>query len=90
MGWWFFKLRKAPTIGIGMDGPIEVSPGKFATAREMTKNAVSPEECDEHLRVEAATNPELARVLEQHFGWKDGKPDGAVPVVQQIVDDAGK
>src|SRR5271166_4065966 len=89
MGWFsgFLKRRKAPAavsgmgeeppvaVGIGIDEPIEVSPGKFVTAREMTKNAVSPEEFDERLRAEAAANPELAKVLETHFGWKGGKPD---------------
>lgn len=78
---------KPTTVGIGLDEPIEVSPGKFVTACALSKNATSPEEMDERLRTEAASNPELAKTLEAHFGWKDGKP-GAIPVVTQIADAA--
>jgi hypothetical protein len=72
---WFFgllKKRKSVVTGIGMDEPIEVSPDKFVTAREMTMNAVSPEEFDERMHAEARENPELAKLLEKNFGWKPG------------------
>ncbi len=75
-----------PRIGIGLDEPIEVSPGKFVTAREMTKNARTPEEFDEHIRNEAGKNPQLARTLEQHFGWKNGNLGTAAPIITQILD----
>jgi|SRR5579872_2529560 len=89
MGWLSKLLRKrqASPVGIGMDEPIEVSPGKFVTLRDTCKNAVSPEEMDERLRVEGVSNPELAKTLETHFGWKGGRP-GALPVVTQIEDAA--
>jgi len=72
-------------IGIGLDEPIEVSPGKFQTAGDLTNNAVSPGEFDQKLSSEASNNPELAKILEEKFGWSNGKP-ASTPVVQQIVD----
>jgi hypothetical protein len=74
-------------VGIGMDEPIEVAPGEFRTARSFMKNARDPEELDEKLRLDSQNNPELAKVLEQHFGWKNGTPAGT-PVVTQLIDKA--
>src|SRR5579863_3507010 len=74
-------------VGIGLDEPIEVAPGEFRTARSFMRNAKDPNELDEKLRLDSQNNPELAKVLEQHFGWKNGTP-AQTPVVTQLIDKA--
>jgi hypothetical protein len=81
------KQGAQPRIGIGLDEPIEVSPGQFRTARSFIQGAKGPKAYDEYLRVESLNNPELAETLKQSFGWKDGAP-AQTPVITQIIDNA--